>query len=148
MQTVTALAQAMADVLEAALPEIDAVALNNYLPAVDSTRVALVGAPTGSRGTLRPLTLDGAQWEAEHRVRLQLWVKVEQGDADASMALARDVGARALLALAAGDGGGYSLAMEDVPLESDVAPDLLVVGDVPYVLVNLTATVWETGEVT
>jgi hypothetical protein len=148
MQTVTALAQAMADTIAAAVPAIDSVDLNSYLPAVDAQWVALIGVPTGSASDMRPLTLQGNEWEAVHRVRLQLWVKFDQGDADACMERARDVGFLALQALAANDGDGYSVAMEEErPLRCEVAPDILSVGDVPYLVVTLTATVWETGAV-
>ncbi len=143
MQTVTTLAQAMADAIADAVPDIDAVDLNSYLPAVETRRAALVGVPTGSSTTLTPLTL-GGEWEALHRVRLQLWVKVDTGAADDSMERARNIGHLALIALARADGDGYALAPEGTPLLSEVGPDILSVAEVPYVLVTLTVTVWET----
>lgn len=147
MQTVTQLAQAVSAVIVAALTDVDADDLNSYVPTIDSNRIALVGVPAGTRSTLRPLDLNGATWEAEHVVRLQLWVKFDTGDAAACVQRARNIGALALQAIAASDGTGYSLSMDGTPLAAEVAPDVLSVAEIPYIVVTLSVTVWESGSV-
>lgn len=147
MRTITAQATAMATAIRDACPEVDAVDLNSFLPLVDSRRVALVGTPTGGGSTLRPTNLQGTEWEAVHRVRLQLWVKVDTGAPAADVERAREVGHRALMALAAADGTGYSLQFDGTPLVAEAGPDVLEVAGVPYLLVTLTVTVWEAGAV-
>lgn len=146
MQDVSVIAAAMVAVLVDALPELDAADLNSFYPAA-TERVALVGVPSGGASTLRPLTLQGEEWEAVHRVRLQLWVHLDTSDAATCMVTARDIGHRALVALAAHDGAGYELVMEGTPLQSEVGPDILSVGEVPHLLVTLTVQVWDAGAV-
>lgn len=144
MATVTQLTDAVLAAIRAAMPEVDSWSAAGYEPAIGTQSVALIGTALGHQDDVRLNTLDGGT-EAVHRLRVQLWTRIVRGEEAAGIATARDVGYRALLAVARADGGGYELTPdEDMTARTD--DTILVVGELPFVRTVLTIPVWQAEE--
>lgn len=108
MSDVSAIVAALVETLQAALPEVDSASTAGYLPAIDTQSAALIATALGH-------TDDGYIYSmgwlhGVHHVRLEFWVKFDVGNAGPCIALARDIGYRAMRALVAQDGAaGYTL---------------------------------------
>ena len=144
MATVTELAAAVAAVIQAAMPEVDAYNLSSFEPAVTTQNVALIGSPLGQRDEAIALSVAGGS-ETEHRIRLQLWTKVVRGDEATGITTARNAGYRALRAVLVADGSTYDLAPGET-LTAAVDEQVLVVGEIPFIRTTLTFPLWQAEE--
>ena len=144
MATVSQLCAAVLAAIRAALPEVDSWSAAGYEPAITTQGVALIGTALGHQDDVRLNTLNGGI-EATHRLRVQLWTRIVRGDEAAGIGTARDVGYRALRAVALADGDDYELAPdEDMTARTD--DTILVVGELPFVRTVLTIPVWQAEE--
>lgn len=135
----TVLAAVMA-AIEADLPEIDQSSATSFLPAITTQSVALIAPPLGHSDETRDFSF--GEVETVHRLRLQFWVKLVPGLEATAFPLARAVCYRAMLALAAHDGTGYTLAVSaDQPMTGQVADVPQDVNGQAYLLATLTVPV-------
>lgn len=141
MATATTVAEAVVAVIDAALSEVDAASTADYLPAVESQKVALIATALGHADEGHVYS---AGWmHVIHRLRLEFWTKVDQGDVATCVTRARDAGYRAMRALVAGDvTSGYTLASQNT-MTYAVDPQVVVVGDIPYFRGVLTVAVMQ-----
>lgn len=145
MSDTSAVVAAMVDVLRTALPEVDAWDTAGYLPAITTQRVALVATALGHSDAGY---LTSAGWmRVVHRPRFEFWVRVDMGDAAGCVTTARDIGYRAMRALVAADGAGYTLLGGEGAETFTAAVDELPLGkvgtEIPFFRCTLTASVWQ-----
>ena len=88
MTTLTAIANAIRDIL-IDLEDIDLATLDGYLPAVETQKVALLIPPMGLRGSVGAPV--GHKTRLVHRIPLEFWVRVDNGDLAACLRRAREV---------------------------------------------------------
>lgn len=146
MSDVSAQVAALVATLEAGLSDIDYASTAGYLPAIDTQGVALIATALGHAD-------DGFYYSAGwlhvvHRVRLEFWVKFDVGNASACIALARDIGYRAMRVLVAADvTGGYTLVAsgEGAAMTGNVDPTPLDPGNsgIPFIRYTLTVPVMQ-----
>lgn len=143
MASVTEVAEAVLAVLAAGIPDIDYSSSTTYLPALQSSKIALMGTP---RGHSDEGYFYSAGWmQAVHRLRFEFWVKLVQGQEDIYQARARDIGYEAMRILVAHHGEGYVLQSVggNVTMSSAVEERATVAGGLPYLVVVLTVPVMQ-----
>jgi len=146
MSDVTVQVEALVATLQAALPEVDAASVSGYLPAIDTEHVALIGTALGH--TDDAYIYGSGYMHVVHRVPLEFWVKFDVGDQAAGIALARNIGYRAMRALVAGDGvNGYTLqaAGDGAVMTGAVDPTPLDPGSsgIPFLRYKLTVGIMQ-----
>lgn len=144
MATVSEVVEAVVGVIVAALPEIDEWDTAQYLPAVETQQIALIATALGH--TDEGYVYSAGWMQVTHRLRLELWTKLDQGDIETGIQRARDAGYRAMKALVAADvGGGYTLAAAGtgVAMTYQVEPQIHTVGDIPFLRGVLMVPVWQ-----
>lgn len=146
MSEVGAQVEALVATIAAALPEVDSASTAGYLPAIETQRVALIATAFGHADEGYVYSMG---WlHVVHRPRLEFWVKFDVGDAETCIALARNIGYRAMRAVVAGDGsGGYTLFTtgEGAGMTGAVDPTPLDPGNsgIPYLRYTLTVPVMQ-----
>lgn len=135
----TVLAAVMA-AIEADLTEIDQSSATSFLPAITTQSVALIAPPLGHSDETRDFSF--GEVETVHRLRLQFWIKLVPGRESLVFQPTRAICYRAMLALAAHDGDGYTLAVNDAgPMTGQVADAVQDVNGQAYLLATLTVPV-------
>lgn len=131
--------------LKANLPILDAISTVSYLPMVSATKVGLVGVATGGETEVVHVTFSGTEYR--HRLRLQLWIKLVQGQEVTANTIARDIGYQCMQVLIANDTtGGYELPPSegnDAVMSYDVDRQVYSEGGQGYMLGTLTVSVWQ-----
>ncbi len=123
MGTVTDIAQALVDAVIAGVADVDYGSASEFLPAVQTSKVAVLAVPFAQSTTFDLETLDAGELVATHRIRLEFWTKHTQGAASVTMQRARDVATSAMAVLIANDGDDYELAAQ--PAEETVDPAMV-----------------------
>ena len=145
MTTLTAIANAIRDIL-IDLEDIDLATLDGYLPAVETQKVALLIPPMGLRGSVGAPV--GHKTRLVHRIPLEFWVRVDNGDLAACLRRAREVCLNAAAELQANltlSGTVTHLGDGDTPpFEWSVDDEMINTGKATFVRANLavTVTVW------
>lgn len=145
MATVTSIADAIKTLL-LALDEVDQASTESFLPAVTTTKAAVIMAPFGQRDAFTFADVSGANFAAVQRIPAQIWVKHTNGQEATVADRAREVGLNAAKTLMANDGSGYMLAPDEA-ITAEVEEFMIDVGGIPYLLVRLSIPVLNEGAV-
>ena len=149
MTDITNIVEAIATVLTAAIPAIDANSKDDFLPAVDTDDTALVLPVFGQESEYGTYNLTDTANYQSHRLRAELWVK-HLGDVGDTTTRTRERIAQAVKALRDSDdlglGAGVTVATFDgrtfdVRIEASVAADPVDIGGVPFIVITLIVPV-------
>ena len=138
MGSVTTIAQAVLAVLSTH-SDIDYTSASDFLPAVQSQKVAALIVPFGQTSTAELDTVDGATMTLVHRLKVELWVKHTQGSAAVTAQRARDIATECMALLMVNDGDGYELDVS--PFEEQVDPALVQYSQTSWLVSTLTVPV-------
>lgn len=142
MATASDVAAALVAVLRTDLAEVDQSSTSGFLPLVPSSSVALVATALGHQDI--GYVYSAGWMHVVHRFRMRFFVKHVNGQESTTVQRARDVGYRAMRALVAHDGTGYTLSAGDNDsMVSEILPEMVEVGGQPYVLVTLTVACYQ-----
>jgi hypothetical protein len=140
MATVESLIAAVMAAIEADVTEVDYSDATSFLPAVTTQSVAMIAVPLGHSDEARDFSF--GEIETIHRLRVQFWVRLVPGQEATAFPLARAINYRAMQALAAHDGTGYTLAVGDGGgMTGTVAEAIQDVNGAAYLLATLTVPV-------
>lgn len=118
MATVTSIATALKTQLTT-LSYVDQSSITQFLPAIETQKVALIIPPYGQRDAGTYLTM--TKMEMIHRIRCEFWVRLipdSDGSAGTVFGYAREIPVDAMQVLMNNDGTNYDLA-EDELIESE-----------------------------
>lgn len=141
MATVASIADAI-NVQLLALDDVDFVSTDNFLPAIETRKVAALTLPFSMESTTRFISLGGYLFI--HRIRTEFWVKHVQGKESETMAYAQDIGRKAVNRLIANDGTGYTLHRTE-PFEFQVDQGMLQDNSLPWLVCVLVTPVQDDG---
>ncbi len=148
-EEITAIAEAVTDVLTAAMPQIDASSANDFLPAVATADTALILPVFGQRSEFGTYNLQSGANYQSHRLRVELWVK-HLGDVAATTGRTRERISQAVRALRTTPDLGLGDSVDvsyfdgrnyDPTIEASVADEPIEVAGVPFILATLIVPV-------
>ena len=139
MTTVTSITTAVVSVLSA-LSWVDVASADEFLPSAASATCAAFVVPFGQETRTNPDVLDPNVIMLVHTLTVEFWIQHRNGAAATTMQMARDAGAKAIAALLASDGTGYSIA-RDYTFEERIDPAPTTHMGVPWVIVSLRVPV-------
>lgn len=148
-EEITQIANAITAVLTAAMPEIDASSVDDFLPAVATEDTALILPVFGQRSEFGTYNLSAGTNYQAHRLRVELWVK-HLGNVADTTGRTRERISQAVRALRTTpdlnlgdsfdvsyfDGRNY-----DPTIEASVADEPIEVAGVPFILATLIVPV-------
>lgn len=148
-EEITQIADAITDVLTAAMTAIDASSVNDFLPAVATVDTALILPVFGQQSEFGTYNLQSGANYQSHRLRVELWVK-HLGNVADTTGRTRERIAQAVRALRStpdlGLGDSYDVSYfdgrnYDPTIEASVADEPVEVAGVPFVLATLIVPV-------
>lgn len=140
MATVKSIAEAINTQL-LALDDVDFVSTDDFSPVIDSATVAALTLPFSQESVAKKV---GGFWIHVHRIRTEFWVKHVQGSESSTMDYARDIGRKAINALVATDGTGYTLHLPS-QFEYQVDQGMIQDTSLPWLVCVLVTTVQDDG---
>jgi hypothetical protein len=148
MSTVTEICLALKALLET-IPDVDESSIDSFFPAATTRKVALIIPPFGHRTRVEAKTAQRAVLYQSHRIRCEFWVKVDNGNLQATSARAREIGLAACRLLMREDAhsnplrdtvskvGFYGLDGPGPALEVEVTDRPVQIGQVPYIVATV-----------
>lgn len=139
-----------------ALTDIDQVDTDSYLPPVLTRTAALVIPPFGQQTRIDILTTGGSRFEPvqqsgteSHRIRLEIWVKLDTGKLPATIKRARELPTLAIKAILANPTlnnsvdrvGNYGGASNSTSIETETYDRPVTVDGVPYIVIQISVGV-------
>lgn len=100
MTEVTDVATELVSILSA-LADVDQTSLDNYVPAVETQKVALLVVPFQQSGAMAYAGVGKNSYVHAHRIPCEFWVKVNTGNVAAAVQRGRDICLQALRLIAA-----------------------------------------------
>ncbi|MGV1048234.1 MAG: hypothetical protein ACOYD4_06895 [Solirubrobacterales bacterium] len=144
MASTTTVAQAVLDTLKDHLPDVDQASLTSFMPALRTSRVAIMGV---SQGHVDEGYVYGPGYvHVVHRLRFLFWVKLIQGREEEYHLRARNLGREAMHALVANEqASGYTLADsgDGVAMTYSVDPNIISEGGQPYLVGTFSVPVMQ-----
>lgn len=122
MAQVNDIAEALRDVCADNISDIDRSSKDDYLPAVDTQKIALLAVPFRQLDTYEWADLSGTKLLCRHTIMLEFWIRLPNDAAGIAVAMqrGRDIGLQAALVIADNDGTGYQLEPDAPLMQSEV----------------------------
>lgn len=158
------IANALASLL-GTLTSVDQVAVDNYLPPIETQFAAVVIPPFGQQTRVDVLTTAGSKFVPgsqqtieSHRIRCELWVKIDTGKLAATIQRARALPSEAISVLLANPtlnntvekvgnySGGSTRGTTGTAIETETFDRPVQVGGVPYIVIAIIVPVVAYGE--